>query len=360
MTFADHYTTFCASRAKVATGARHTLIDNAVATPTGSGVFLRPNFMGVALCHTYGYGRGASVRKAGGMALSMCLTPRPPVASRRAPSGFQSHNGASAMTTQTTPKTGTLSLPASTTEQTPAYTPEFHASTSNLRPLKLLALSEGDHGKRALFEFNGGFQRHIDIAGPTDAWHPIFSELNLNDAHKLREYVAIKDFLQKGEVKFRASPLAFISRTLDKDGARVSDNFLDVENEEYMKSSMTGARCALELLREVKRQPSQRFSKMWIEGCIREAILIGHDKPYLRKTSRGGAAETFIEIVVEAVWFMATAGDFESYMERKRNELNDRHDACIKTEKEIMDRNVARMVAARKAKRAAKAEATDE
>ena len=53
--------THTAPTAQCRPGAEHTFIDNAVATPTESGVLSRPD--------SNGFGRGESVRKAGCMAL---------------------------------------------------------------------------------------------------------------------------------------------------------------------------------------------------------------------------------------------------------------------------------------------------
>ncbi len=59
----------------------------AVASPTESGLLSRPN--------TLVYGRGAPVRKAGGVATFTFSTPRPPYAQWCAAGGFsQSHFGA--------------------------------------------------------------------------------------------------------------------------------------------------------------------------------------------------------------------------------------------------------------------------
>lgn len=94
--FAD-MTALCA---KIARGASNTLIESAVLAPTASGASSRPDFGGHGATHIRRvFGRGASVRKAGGMADSMLLTPRPPVARSKAASGFQSQSGAQTMPT---------------------------------------------------------------------------------------------------------------------------------------------------------------------------------------------------------------------------------------------------------------------
>ncbi len=71
-------------------------ISTAVSTPTVSGVLsCLDSGMGrpaqAALPHAYG--RGASYRKDGGMAVFMFLAPRPPIASKNALGGFLTHTG---------------------------------------------------------------------------------------------------------------------------------------------------------------------------------------------------------------------------------------------------------------------------
>lgn len=77
---------------------RRNTMNVAVATPTESGVLSCPNSgagRGVCAAMPDGFGQGASVRKAGGVATFTFLTPCPPDARRNANGGFSvSHVGA--------------------------------------------------------------------------------------------------------------------------------------------------------------------------------------------------------------------------------------------------------------------------
>lgn len=90
---------------------KNIVIDNGAFTHALSWVFSRPEYSDTGFPVSHGFGRDGLVRKAGRMALSMFLTSRPPYARKNANGGFQSHNGAEAMTTvssTTTPKAAPL------------------------------------------------------------------------------------------------------------------------------------------------------------------------------------------------------------------------------------------------------------
>lgn len=129
--------------ATVSLGASNTFTGSEVQAPTSSGASSRPDFGGHGFIHfRAAFGRGAFVRKAGGMAEPMLLTPRPPVARSKAASGFQSRSGAIHMTTVTTlasrraaPKLSqatTASHPTTSTSTSPcADLVQLHAEACN-------------------------------------------------------------------------------------------------------------------------------------------------------------------------------------------------------------------------------------
>ena len=91
-------------RAKIAAGALNTFIEHAVARPTESGLFSRPDYRdGAAYAvPAYRFGRGEShIRKDWGTACSVFRTsPRPSFARLNAEDGLQSRHGATAMQSQ--------------------------------------------------------------------------------------------------------------------------------------------------------------------------------------------------------------------------------------------------------------------
>ena len=67
------------------------------------------------------------------------------------------------------------------------WTPARHIAEGVTKPTRLLELGTGEHGKTALLEFPGGWQRTIDLPTEADAWHPLFSELPQADVQRLRK-----------------------------------------------------------------------------------------------------------------------------------------------------------------------------
>ena len=131
------------------------IVSNAANLPV-SEVFSRPN--------TLVYGRDGLVRKAGRMTLFMFSTSRPPVALEKAASGFQSHNGAKAMTTVntiTTPKTGTTAALArqqaiENALSTALYFIRLPATDSGLRAATGRAIRAASMLKQACAEISNG------------------------------------------------------------------------------------------------------------------------------------------------------------------------------------------------------------
>lgn len=70
---------------------------------------------------------------------------------------------------------------------TTPWTPTHHASAHKTKPVRLLALGTGPHGKTALLEFPEGWQRTIDLPTQADAWHPLFDELAADDKDTLTQ-----------------------------------------------------------------------------------------------------------------------------------------------------------------------------
>lgn len=106
----------------------------AVAAPTESGVLSCPDSAArhvLPVAVPNGFGRGAPIRKDGGTASDVSSTPRPPYASEDAEGGFQTPEGARAMTT-----TPTLSLVRTTAPAT------SHTDTTDPQAIRLHIAAE--------------------------------------------------------------------------------------------------------------------------------------------------------------------------------------------------------------------------
>ena len=107
--------------------------NTAVATPTESGVLSCPNSRAsrqslAAMSH--GFGQGALVRKAGGVAVFTFFTPCPPDALKNAEGGFKSHTGAKTMQTAN-PKTAQTNHGGNTPTVIYSNSVDRHAAIEN-------------------------------------------------------------------------------------------------------------------------------------------------------------------------------------------------------------------------------------
>ena len=126
-----------ADRGKIRPGARHTLIGSAAAAPAVSGASSRSDFADAGYPASHGFGRGAVVRKASGMAEPMCLTPRPPVALRQASGGSQSRSGATMTATPVASASARTPTTNAPTEEERAYALLQALSSASLARLYL-------------------------------------------------------------------------------------------------------------------------------------------------------------------------------------------------------------------------------
>lgn len=126
-----------AAHGTIRPGARHTLIGSAAAAPAASGASSRSDFADAGYPASHGFGRGAVVRKASGMAEPMCLTPRPPVALRQASGGSQSRSGATMHPATTVASAAARSTTNAPTEEERAYALLQALSSASLARLYL-------------------------------------------------------------------------------------------------------------------------------------------------------------------------------------------------------------------------------
>lgn len=117
----------------------------------------------------------------------------------------------------------------SESQTTMPCTPAQHTSTSNTKPVRLLALGDGPHGKTALCEFPEGWQRTIDLPTQADAWHPLFEDLTADDKGKLRKHTDHPIVRHADGTRTRQGALSFITQEVSRNGgwrANAASTFL--------------------------------------------------------------------------------------------------------------------------------------
>lgn len=229
------------------------------------------------------------------------------------------------------------------------WTPAHHAQVNQTKPVRLLELGEGPHGKCARFEFPEGWERTIDLPTQADGWHPLFNDLPHEDTMALRRHVLQPVVTGPGGKRKRHAPLSFTTDTVSARGAWIESSHFDVPDEDYGAGNITGYRCAGELLEALQRGYGPHID---VRAIIREAssiVFAGVFKP-----SRHGAAVGFMEVVSEAVKFLACHSRHSAFIASKI-EAAERYQTftreCEAKEKAAF---VERMRQARAAKRAAR------
>ena len=128
------------------------------------------------------------------------------------------------------------------------WTPARHIAEGVTKPTRLLELGTGEHGKTALLEFPGGWQRTIDLPTEADAWHPLFSELPQADVQRLRKHVAHPIIRHPDGTRTRRGALSFVTEEVGPAGGYKAERCFDVPQEDFYSGCVTGYRCAAELL----------------------------------------------------------------------------------------------------------------
>lgn len=236
--------------------------------------------------------------------------------------------------------------PATAAPAAGPWTPAQHIKEGVTKPIRLLALGTGSHGKTALLEFPGGWQRTIDLPTEADAWHPLFSELPQADAKRLRKHVAHPIIRHSDGTRTRRGALSFVTEEVDPAGGYKAERCFDVPQEDCYSGRVTGYRCAAELLVALARGYGPHIIKSHV---IKDALQAS-DEPY-GKPSRRGAGSAFVEIVGEALTFMARHSLHREYMAAKIAEAERLQAALAEMEAKEKAAFVERMNAARAAKR---------
>lgn len=210
-----------------------------------------------------------------------------------------------------------MSTTTSNTTQPTPWTPAHHASVSKAKPVRLLALDTGAHGKTALLEFPEGWQRTIDLPTQADAWHPLFDDLTQAERNRLRAHVAHPVVRHADGTRTREGALPFITEVISGRGCVTGERYFDVPAEDYGAGNLTGYRCAGELLKALQRGHGQHIC---LSRILEEVTAANTDEP-VRQPSRRGSAAAFIGVVEEALVFFAKHARHQEFLAHRVAEI---------------------------------------
>lgn len=188
-------------------------------------------------------------------------------------------------------------------------TPEQHAQSSNAKPVILLELGTGPHGKFAQLAFPDGWERTIDLPTETEAWHPMFKDLPQEDRIKLHRHARPAIIKHPDGRRTQPGVLTFMTRSLTRQGGYLSENMFDVPAQSYSDGLITGYKCADELLAVTRRGYGPHLNTGRIIEAAIEAGKDSFDKP-----GRRGAANAFMEVVCQAMSFLAKQGNTDVWI----------------------------------------------
>lgn len=201
-----------------------------------------------------------------------------------------------------------LPTPAPSAPRTPAV----HQGVSKARPIRVVSMGDGPHGKLVVCEFPDGWQRSIDLPTQADGYHPLFSDLPEEARAALVRHVAPPVVIGRDGKRTMSRGLSFTTCTVTPRGYTKDFNDFDVPAEEFGDGNITGYRAAGELLQALERGYGPH-----INVCsILEEVLKARDEDYMGP-SRSGAASAFAWTVEEALKFFAKNARHADWINRK-------------------------------------------
>lgn len=199
----------------------------------------------------------------------------------------------------------------STEVTTAPRTPAVHQSASKARPIRVVSMGDGPHGKQVVCEFPDGWQRTLDLPTMADAWHPLFSALPPEDRQRLYQHVLPPVVVHQDGTRTRATVLGFVTEKVNRIGSYQSCNHFDVPAEIAGTGEATGYRCAAELLDALAREYGPRI---WTRSIINDVVLATKES---RDGSRYFAATAFLHVVAEALCFFAKHAKHQNWLAAK-------------------------------------------
>lgn len=193
------------------------------------------------------------------------------------------------------------------------WTPAHHAKVNKTKPVRLLELGEGPHGKNARFEFPEGWQRTIDLPTEADAWHPLFGNLPAEDLSALKRHTTKPITTRPDGKRIKPERLSFVTTTIGPRGGYAAMNHFDVPAEDFCAGQVTGLKCAAELLKELQRGYGPHIS---VPDIIHDAAKAnaGNSRG---KPSQSGAWWAFADVLEDALKFFAKYASHSEFLAHK-------------------------------------------
>lgn len=232
-------------------------------------------------------------------------------------------------------------------------TPEQYAKSGKSKPVLLVELGAGPHGKTALLEFPEGWRRTIDLLSEFDGWHPLFNDLPQEDKQRLRNHVRASFVTHPDGTQSRPEPLSFIRRVHSARGKRVEFTYFDVPLEKYGDGAITGYRCAAELLNAMAMGYGPHISMILV---MEEAAEARREDFY--GINRRSAAAAFLEVVGDAMVFFSKQSNHRPWLNKKIAGAEEYRDDASERSAIKRAEFVARMKAGKESKRKARGAAT--
>ena len=179
-------------------------------------------------------------------------------------------------------------------------TPAVHQSASKARPIRVVSMGDGPHGKQVVCEFLDGWQRSIDLPTEADAWHPLFNGLPHEQRLQLHRLVKPVPYVDGKGVRKQREELSFTTTEIGPRGGCKKFNHFDVPDEEYGVGQITGYRAAVEMLEALQRAYGPHVS---LGPILRDVFAAEGESA--RSPSRRGAVGAFAEVIEGALEFFA-------------------------------------------------------
>ena len=223
--------------------------------------------------------------------------------------------------------------------------PAHHIHADKTKPVALVALGHGQHGKTALLEFPDGWQRTIDLITPFDGWHPLFADLKQYERQFLRDHATPEFVNHPDGTQSRPDPLSFVRAVQSACGRLLRWNYFDVPAQDYAEGTTTGYLCAAELLEALTLGHGPDIPLYCVLESASQAT-----RESLQENSRHAAASAFLETVGQALNFFAKQSMHRSWVAEKIDR-SDQNAQDAAEHRAMRDRFVQRMKTAKAAKR---------
>ncbi|WP_114970219.1 hypothetical protein [Rhodoferax ferrireducens] len=203
--------------------------------------------------------------------------------------------------------------PEINSQDAPLWTARVQHRNSTAKPVKLIELGTGEHGKFARIGFADEVTRPIYLQVMADAWHPIFDSLTSDERWKIRAFFSPfePEALPGGNVKTKFN-LSFVTRVETKAGKFVSENNFDVPAQAYWDGALTGVKMASEYMAAISLRNFECTSLMSIVRDMATCLVAEADQE-LGTPKRGNVAVAFLRELECMLRFSAKHCNHQQY-----------------------------------------------